>query len=1602
MVVGQPIWHEYIILIKTIMKNITLFLALFFASFFTFHDINAQITSAPLGTGTSSSATRGPFQRSDTMSSSVHSRAHLVYTQAEVLTTLGISSGSTISQINWDLGSTNVITATGNATLTVYMKNSSLTDAAAGFWTDIINGASVVGTYTFNTTNNFPGVEGFMDFPLDTDFVYTGGTLEVAVEWDCSGLTSIHSNANRLFSGNGSLNWHWDATTHTSLIYRAGSSSPPSELVAGSNLKAQRVNTQFVYTLPASCPAPLNVSASNITTSAADLSWDAASGASAYNWKIVAAGAGSGGTAVASGTTASIMASATALTEFTAYDLYVQTDCGGGSLSDYSTAYNFTTAASSAILDTVTIGTSTSSSASRGPTQIAGGTSTVKYSRFHMVYTAAELATVGITSGSTITELQWNRGNSNIIQGAGDAFFKIYLKNSSATAAASDTWVNIINGATEVLDRTFNTTNNFPASTGYMPFPLGSNFQYTGDALEVMVEWDMSGITSDPANGITAFDGDGSARWRWEATGHVSVAKRTGSGSAPSTISDLLSERANIQILYVPPSSFTCGGTQLVADATMDTYSLITSVLGPAGDPIETPDCGHTSFLATPGGNVGEHIDQAYDSDLAKDVFRFHMHVNEDDDRCINFDRQRNEIKTYAPSPDNLLGVLGETVQYKWKFKLDAGFQSSSKFTHIHQLKSVGASNNEDDMPQITFTCRKGTPDQLELRYAEDLTQITWAQTDLTPFKGEWVEVTETVTYGDYGDGVYSVSIDRISDGMPLLSYTNNSTRMWKTNASFVRPKWGIYRSLEDDFDLRDEIVLFADFCIDELSTLPDCGMPTTFLNATNITSSTGDLVWGGVAGAISYDWKIVAAGAGSGAPAIASGTTSNTTATATGLTSSTSYDLYVDADCGSSNVTGFSAAYNFMTTTETNEVTTDPIGTETSSSSSRGPIHQAGVGASTRYSRFFHVFTEAELAAVGLTENSSITQLQWYITTSDVITGAGDAPWKIYIKNSTATEATEDTWTALTTGATLALDRTFNAANNFPGAAGWMPFVLDAPFVYTGGALEVAVEWNWDNVAFTNDGSIKWRYSNFADDLVSRALGTASYSTNLTYSTTSKQRANMQIVYEPAPPASCDVPSNLSVINITTSSADLSWDAVTDASEYLWKVVESGAGSDGMAVASGTTTNTSVVAIGLTCLTAYDFYVQAECMAGDTTAFSDVSSFVTSPAEMPSTLTLGTSTSSSSSRGPLQQGGGNTSTRYSRFNQVFTQTELAAAGLSTNSSITELQWYITTTDIIAGVGDAPFKVYIKNSSVTEATTIGWADLTLDMTQVVDRVFNTTNNFPGAAGWMSFPLDVPFTYTGDGLEIAVEWDYGSVSSPAFTGSDASNPNGGSIKWRYSSTPDTTVVRALGSGSHSTSNLTFSTGSTLPTQRANIQMLYVPASGCIEECSEMLQLDQMDISNDTYRANTIASKGIVENGSTVVFAANTSVTLQEDFHAKAGATFVAKIEACTPPPSANETSDEYSESALIDTRSANVGLDVKVYPNPISQELTIELQEFEQGQVRLLDATGKVHFARIITGSTTLQTHHLPIGIYFLQVFDEVSGQSFTRRIVKQE
>ena len=63
-----------------------------------------------------------------------------------------------------------------------------------------------------------------------------------------------------------------------------------------------------------------------------------------------------------------------------------------------------------------------------------------------------------------------------------------------------------------------------------------------------------------------------------------------------------------------------------------------------------------------------------------------------------------------------------------------------------------------------------------------------------------------------------------MSSNLQLFYYDNsaidNPKINWRPGAEFVRPKWGIYRSLVYSDYLRDEEVLFSYFSIEEVSSL--------------------------------------------------------------------------------------------------------------------------------------------------------------------------------------------------------------------------------------------------------------------------------------------------------------------------------------------------------------------------------------------------------------------------------------------------------------------------------------------------------------------------------------------------------------------------------------------------------------------------------------------------------------------------------------------------------------------------------------------------------------------------------------------------------------
>lgn len=164
----------------------------------------------------------------------------------------------------------------------------------------------------------------------------------------------------------------------------------------------------------------------------------------------------------------------------------------------------------------------------------------------------------------------------------------------------------------------------------------------------------------------------------------------------------------------------------------------------------------------------------------------------------------------------------GETLECRWLFKLPAGMQTTSEFTHVHQIKGIDNTSGTADIskPNISFTCRtSGSEQKFQVIYVAPTDEgggLTYlANEDLAGFLGEWVEVTESMVCSSPG-GTYSVTIRRLRDSATLVDVSESSLKMWRDGAEGMRPKWGIYRSFGEAHslagELRDETLSFADF----------------------------------------------------------------------------------------------------------------------------------------------------------------------------------------------------------------------------------------------------------------------------------------------------------------------------------------------------------------------------------------------------------------------------------------------------------------------------------------------------------------------------------------------------------------------------------------------------------------------------------------------------------------------------------------------------------------------------------------------------------------------------------------------------------------------
>ena len=350
----------------------------------------------------------------------------------------------------------------------------------------------------------------------------------------------------------------------------------------------------------------------------------------------------------------------------------------------------------------------------------------------------------------------------------------------------------------------------------------------------------------------------------------------------------------------------------------------------------------------------------------------------------------------------------------------------------------------------------------------------------------------------------------------------------------------------------------FDNFIVEEI---PACPAPTGLI-VSGQTATTADLSWTAASGATGYNWEVVPAGNGQGVGVVDFGSTASLTATATGLSALTSYDAYVQNDCGST----YAAPFTFMTecgiysTPFTQDFNGSYVPTCWYEAYGDVPTPAA---ASSAWGQSAY-FANASGNSKGIRMNVYSTDNDWLIS-PDIDLGAGNKQIRYYVAATTKNGIGSVTMAAE--------DKVYVLIKNSSGT--WD--LANALAVYTSGdtpsntGIDVAIELSgWTgivNFAFYTKGSgnipdMDIHFDNF--------------------------------IVEDIP--ACPAPSGFSVSVQTTTTADLSWIAPSGATGYNWEVVPAGNGQGNGVVDFGSTTGLTATVTGLSEATSYDAYVQNNC----------------------------------------------------------------------------------------------------------------------------------------------------------------------------------------------------------------------------------------------------------------------------------------------------------------------------------------------------------------------------------------------------------------------
>ncbi len=976
------------------------------------------------------------------------------------------------------------------------------------------------------------------------------------------------------------------------------------------------------------CDTPTNLSVSNIQQTTVSLSWDENTDASnGYTWSVFAAGDNPlTGVAVATGSTAfgTTTANVTGLTADTDYEAYIEADCNFDQ-SNLSPALPFTTLDVCEIPNNLVVLDIEQTTVNLSWDEVTEATAGYNW----FVFEAGDNPQTATAIDSGFAE--FGTTTANVIGLTADTDYEAYIEadcnfdQSNLSAAVPFTTLDVcevpdnlavINIAETNVDLTWDEVPN--AANGYTWYVFGAGDDpQTGTPI-------ASGSTPFNTNSVNVTGLIPNTNYEAYIEADCSFDQSILSSAVPFTTLDVCEVPANLTVSNIGETS---------ADLAWDEVSNATNgynwYVFDAGENPQTATPvanGSTAFGTTTVNVTGLSINTSYEAYIEADC---------------NFDLSDLSAAVpfttldvcEIPSGFEVINIGETSADLNWIEVSNAvnGYNWSVFLAGDDPLSDVPIASSSTAFGTTTINVIDLLPNTNYEAYIE--ADCSFDQSLLSPAVPfttlDVCEVPANLTVSNIGENSADLTWDEVSNAANGYNWfvfvagdnpqtatpvANGSSAFGTTSANVtglsIDTDYEAYIEADCNFDLSD-LSLAVQF-----TTLDVCEIPNN-LAVVNVQQSTAELNWDEVSNAANgYNWFVFNSGDDplTDTP-IDSGSTvfGTTSVSVSGLTANTTYDAYIQADCnfGQSDL---STAVSFTTLVNNCDI---PVNLsvnniqQTTAELSWDDVSNASDG----YNWFVFLAGDNPQTDTPVANGSSA-----FGTTSANVTGLSiNTDYEAYIE----------------------ADCNFNQSN----LSAAVPFTtLDVCEIPNNLAVvnvqQSTAELNWDEVSNAANGYNWFVFNNGDDPLTatpidsgSTVFGTTSVSVsglnaNTTYDAYIQADCNFGqsdlsvAVSFTTLVNNCDIPVNFSVSNIQQTTAELSWDEVSNTTDgYDWFVFLAGDNPQmGTPVATGSTafSTTSVNVTGLSPNTDYEAYVQADCnfdQSGLTNAFAFTTTGSSSPA---------------------------------------------------------------------------------------------------------------------------------------------------------------------------------------------------------------------------------------------------------------------------------------------------------------------------------------------------------------------------------------------------